>query len=125
VGGLSGLWDYCGFYDDAVYSEVQVDQPGGRIFVCPLWFFDRGVTGGRTRDHCFGGCLLFVPHLRETEVFDILEVDASSKYLRLFLDFHAQKIAQLCPGYAFKPDADTVSFFILRNMSIAGLFGAP
>ncbi len=56
------------------------------------------------------------------EVFDILEVDASSKYLPLFLDFHAQKIGQLCPGYTFTPDANTVSFFILRNMSIAGLF---
>lgn len=56
------------------------------------------------------------------EVFEILEISAESKYLPRFLAFHDQKIQQICPGFSFQPNANTVSFFILRNLSIAGLF---
>jgi hypothetical protein len=56
------------------------------------------------------------------EVFEILEVSAESKYLPRFLAFHNEKIQRICPGFSFHPDHNTVSFFILRNMSIAGLF---
>lgn len=56
------------------------------------------------------------------EEFEILEISADSKYLPRFLEFHRQRIETYCPGYSFKPNENTVSFFILRNMSIAGLF---
>ena len=56
------------------------------------------------------------------ETFEILEFNADSKYLPRFLAFHQQKIETYCPGFSFHPDARTISFFILRDMSIAGLF---
>lgn len=56
------------------------------------------------------------------EVFEILKVNSNSEYLPRFLKFHDAKIQQIYPGFSYKPDMNTVSFFILRNMSIAGLF---
>ena len=56
------------------------------------------------------------------ETFEILEVDSSSKYLPRFLEFHRERIENYLPGFTFQPDDNTVSFFILRDMSIAGLF---
>lgn len=56
------------------------------------------------------------------EVFEILEINSESKYLIRFLEFHNAKIQQFCPGFSYRPDKNTVSFFILRNMSVAGLF---
>lgn len=56
------------------------------------------------------------------EEFEILEINANSKYLPLFLKFHQSRIEKYCPGFSFQPSENTVSFFILRNMSIAGLF---
>jgi len=56
------------------------------------------------------------------EVFDILEINAESEYLTRFLKFHNNRIQKICPGFAYNPDMNTVSFFILRNMSVAGLF---
>lgn len=56
------------------------------------------------------------------EEFELLEINANSKYLPLFLKFHQARIEKYCPGFSFEPSENTVSFFILRNMSIAGLF---
>ena len=56
------------------------------------------------------------------EVFDILEIHAESEYLTRFLKFHNNQIQKICPGFVYNPDRNTVSFFILRNMSVAGLF---
>jgi len=56
------------------------------------------------------------------EVFDILEINAESEYLTRFLKFHNNRIQKICPGFAYNPNMNTVSFFILRNMSVAGLF---
>jgi len=56
------------------------------------------------------------------EVFDILEINAESEYLTRFLKFHNNRIQKICPGFAYNPGMNTVSFFILRNMSVAGLF---
>lgn len=58
----------------------------------------------------------------KTETFEILEVDATSKYLPRFIEFHRARIESYCPGFSFQPNQNTVSFFILRNMSMAGLF---
>ncbi len=56
------------------------------------------------------------------EEFEILEINASSQYLIRFLKFHNDKIQTYCPGFSYQPDENTVSFFILRNMSVAGFF---
>ena len=56
------------------------------------------------------------------ETFEILEINASSKYLPRFIEFHRNRIEKYCPEFSFQPNADMVSFFILRDMSIAGLF---
>lgn len=56
------------------------------------------------------------------ETFEILEVDSGSKYLPRFIAFHRERIETYCPGFSFEPNENTVSFFILRNMSMAGLF---
>lgn len=56
------------------------------------------------------------------EVFEILEINAKSEYLARFLNFHGNKIQQYSPGFNYEPNAESVSFYILRNMSIAGLF---
>lgn len=58
----------------------------------------------------------------KSEEFEILEINASSKYLIRFLKFHNEKIQTYCPGFSYQPDENTVSFFILRNMSVAGFF---
>ncbi|HRW63436.1 MAG TPA: hypothetical protein P5132_08105 [Bacteroidales bacterium] len=56
------------------------------------------------------------------EKFEILEVRAENKYLIRFLEFHNKDIQKFFPGFTYKPEMNTVSFFILRNMSVAGLF---
>ena len=56
------------------------------------------------------------------EVFEILEINAEGEYLKRFLKFHNERIQKILPGFAYSPDKNTVSFYILRNMAVAGLF---
>lgn len=56
------------------------------------------------------------------ETFEILEINAESEYLQRFLSFHDSNIQKILPGFSYHPDRNTVSFYILRNMSVAGLF---
>ncbi|WP_333600599.1 hypothetical protein [Flavobacterium sp.] len=56
------------------------------------------------------------------ETFEILEINAGSEYLKRFLKFHDARIQQYCPGFCYTPDENTISFFILRNMAVAGFF---
>ncbi len=56
------------------------------------------------------------------EIFEILEIRPENKYLIRFIEFHNEEIQQFFPGFTYKPDMNTVSFFILRNMSVAGLY---
>lgn len=56
------------------------------------------------------------------EVFETLEVRADNKYLLRFLDFHHKEIQKYFPGFTYKSELNTISFFILRNMAVAGLF---
>lgn len=58
----------------------------------------------------------------EKETFEILEVRADNKYLLLFLEFHRKEIQKYFPGFTYKPEMNTVSFFVLRNMAVTGLF---
>lgn len=56
------------------------------------------------------------------EIFEILEIRPENKYLIRFIEFHNEEIQRFFPGFTYKPDMNTVSFFILRNMSVAGLY---
>lgn len=56
------------------------------------------------------------------EVFETLEVRAENRYLIRFLQFHDAQIQKFFPGFSYIPEMNTVSFFILRDMSVAGIF---
>ncbi len=54
--------------------------------------------------------------------FDILEIRSDNRYLLKFLDFHHKEIQKSFPGFVYKPEMNTVSFFVLRNTNVAGIF---
>jgi hypothetical protein len=56
------------------------------------------------------------------EQFKTLDVKPDNKYLFEFLAFHHENIQKFFPGFSYKPELNTVSFFVLRNMSVAGIF---
>lgn len=56
------------------------------------------------------------------EVFETLEIRPDNKYLMRFLNFHDKEIQKFFPGFEYKPEMNTISFFILRNMAVAGIF---
>jgi len=56
------------------------------------------------------------------EVFEILEIRADNRYLIRFLQFHEKDIELFFPGFSYIPGMNTVSFFVLRNMAVAGVF---
>jgi len=56
------------------------------------------------------------------ELFTTLEVRGDNKYLLSFLKFHAEEIQKFFPGFTYKPELNTISFFVLRNMAVAGIF---
>lgn len=56
------------------------------------------------------------------EDFEILEVRNDNRYLLRFLEFHEDDIHTFFPEFTYKPELNTISFFVLRNMAVAGLF---
>lgn len=56
------------------------------------------------------------------EVFEILEVRPSNLYLGRYLQFHENEIQRFFPGFEYNPDLNDLSFFVLRDMQVAGLF---
>ncbi len=56
------------------------------------------------------------------EHFETLEVRSDNKYLLKFLKFHDKEIQKFFPGFSYKPEMNTISFFVLRNMRVAGIF---
>jgi len=56
------------------------------------------------------------------ELFETLEVRGDNKYLQEFIRFHQKEINKFFPGFEYKPEMNTISFFILRNMKVAGVF---
>jgi len=55
-------------------------------------------------------------------LFDTLEVRGDNKYLLKFLNYYNEDIQKIFPDFVYKPKMDTVSFFVLRNMVVTGLF---
>jgi len=58
----------------------------------------------------------------KTELFDTLEIRGNNKYLLKFLKFHDKEIQKFFPGFSYKAEMNTISFFVLRNMAVAGIF---
>jgi hypothetical protein len=56
------------------------------------------------------------------ELFEVLEIRGDNKYLLRFLEFHNKDIQRFFPGFTYKQEINTVSFFVLRNMHVAGIF---
>jgi len=56
------------------------------------------------------------------EVFETLEVRSDNKYLLRFVSFYENDIQKFFPGFKYKPEKNTISFFVLRDMAVAGLF---
>ncbi len=59
---------------------------------------------------------------RKQEVFETMKVRNDNKYLLRFLDFYHEDIQGFFQGFTYKPELNTYSFFVLRNMAVAGLF---
>jgi hypothetical protein len=59
--------------------------------------------------------------LRSREFFRLLEMRASSEYLRYFRSFHAEQIRQFSPDAAAEEPAD-LNVLVLRDVVPAGLF---
>jgi len=56
------------------------------------------------------------------ELFTTIEIRSANKYLLEFLKFYNKDIQKFFPGFKYKPELNTVSFFVLRNMAVAGIF---
>ncbi len=56
------------------------------------------------------------------ELFTTIEVRSINKYLLEFLKFNKKEIEKFFPGFTYKPELNTISFFVLRNMAVAGIF---
>lgn len=56
------------------------------------------------------------------EVFEILEIKSGSDYLLRFLEYHKTEIRKIHPEFSYDPTKNSLSYFILRNMQVAGLF---
>ena len=56
------------------------------------------------------------------DFFDTIEIRKDNKYLLKFLDFHHKEIQKCFPGFTYKPEMNTLGFFVLRNTAVAGIF---
>jgi len=56
------------------------------------------------------------------ESFEILEIKPENRYLIRFLEFNNEDIQKHFPGFSYKPVMNTLSFFIMRDMLVAGVF---
>lgn len=56
------------------------------------------------------------------EAFDVLEVKSDDIYLQRFLNFHQTDIQRFFPDYSYKPQQQDKIYFILRDLSVAGVF---
>jgi len=55
------------------------------------------------------------------EFFKILPVKGDNLYLKEFLAYYKKGIQQFFPSFIYKPEVNKYSFFILRDMAIAGV----
>lgn len=58
----------------------------------------------------------------KNHLFDTLQIRGDNKYLIKFLDYHNKEIQKFFPKFEYKPEMNTISFFVLRNLAVAGIF---
>ncbi|MEZ4908669.1 MAG: hypothetical protein R2771_13750 [Saprospiraceae bacterium] len=56
------------------------------------------------------------------EQFDTLEIKPDNKYLKRFLKFYKKEIGKYFPNFKYELGQNSISFFVLRNMNVAGVF---
>ena len=58
------------------------------------------------------------------EVFKVLPVRGNNLYLKELLEFYESDIKKYFPYFKYEPEKNRYSFFVLRNMYVAGIFMA-
>lgn len=58
------------------------------------------------------------------EEFTIMETSKHSSFMGRFIEINYKEIKHFFPRFAFKNEVHNISFYILRNMTVAGLFVA-
>ncbi|HBF87284.1 MAG TPA: hypothetical protein DDX39_01485 [Bacteroidales bacterium] len=56
------------------------------------------------------------------EYFKLLEVRNDNLYLINFLDYYRKEINKFFPFFTYKPEKNTLTLLVLRNMFVAGVF---
>ncbi len=56
------------------------------------------------------------------DIFELLEIRPDNRYLARYLSFHQREIETFFPGFTHQSDRVSLSFFVLRNTSVAGIF---
>lgn len=60
--------------------------------------------------------------LSKKEVFEAIEADKDGRFLLKFLTLYRKDIQKLFPSFNDVPNGCDVNFFVLRNMTLAGVF---
>jgi len=55
------------------------------------------------------------------DYFETLEVSSTNRYMHKFLEFYKRDIRKYYPDFSYMPNDNTIRYFILRNMAIAGI----
>ena len=67
--------------------------------------------------------LYFLVQIFKTkEAFETLEVRPNDLYLTRYLQFNDKEIQRFFPGFKYNPELNDLSFFVLRDAQVAGLF---
>lgn len=66
--------------------------------------------------------VFLVKQYSKTELFRTLEVRNDNKYFLNFLQFHKADIAKFFPKFSTSGNENSISFLVLRNMQVAGVF---
>ncbi len=56
------------------------------------------------------------------EYFSVLPTDKESNYINEFLSFYDSEIKKIFSGFEYKPSANTLSLYLLRNVIPVGIF---
>ena len=60
--------------------------------------------------------------LRAREYFQLLVLRPESDYLKYFLSFYRRDIQRVLPGFEYRPGANQITLFILRDCAPVGVF---
>lgn len=58
---------------------------------------------------------------KRTEIFRVLQVQATAEYLRYFIEFERHEIAKFFPRFHYEPRPSTLALVVLRDLVPAGV----